>query len=394
MRLIYYRQGVFAFIDAADYADTIKYAAGFFNGNCAFLRRVRLIDLYHCNPAFFGRVFLCHIKINRCAVKHIAVGRLYLYNRVALTVRQFFGRYETAVCIGVKGVNRCRRGIGKGHCYEFAVRVVYLKGCACIRYIPAGFCVHLDYLDIAFKAAVVDKITVSLFILRNEYIKVLHQLTTFPACGLMHGVYAVGHILCLPEAVFIADDNIPLVLLRSSITSCGLEVDFKGRTAFRRFNFGFAIIGMFDDSNIALYNLLVHIVFGLIVLNSIELRVCSYLMDSGIKQITLGRSDFTDCPVITADIFFCGELSVLICGIGVNQFFSLVNAVNRSLKCSIALCRAFFTIALCHSYGELFKNICHIAACDLFPLNRHGLIFRNNITDSRIHFLDSIGCFA
>ena len=269
MRLIYYRQDVFAFIDAADYADTIKYAAGFFNGNSAFLRRVRLIDFYHCNSAFFGRVFLCHIKINRCAVKHIAVGCLYLYNRVALTVRQFFGRYKTAVCIGVKGVNRCRRGIGKGHCYEFAVRVVYLKGCACIRYIPAGFCIGFHYTDIAFKAAVVDKITVSLFILSNEHIKVLHQLTTFPAGDLMNGIYAVRHILCLPEAVFVADDNISFVLLRSSIASCRLEIDFKGCAAFRRFNSGFTVIGMFDDGDIALYNLLVHIVFGLIVFHSI-----------------------------------------------------------------------------------------------------------------------------
>ena len=113
--------------------------------------------------------------------------------------------------------------------------------------------------------ACVRPLAVGLSVLSNEHIKVLHQFTAFPAGGLMNGIYAVRHILCLSEAVFVADDNISLIFFGNGIASCGFEVDFKGCTAFRRFNLGFSVVGMLNNGDIALNDLLVYIVCSLIV---------------------------------------------------------------------------------------------------------------------------------
>ena len=114
------------------------------------------------------------------------------------------------------------------------------------------------------------------------------------------------------------------------------------------------------------------------------------MMNSRVKQIALGRADFSDRPVIIADIIICGKLSVFICGVGVNEFLALVNAVNRTRKGSVALHRSCFRIGFRHGYIEFFKNVRKAAACNLFPFNRGGLAFGNDIADRRIHFLNHI----
>ena len=156
-------------------------------------------------------MFLSHIKVHRCAVKHIAVRSLNLNKSISLAVFQFLRCNKLSVCVGVESINRCRRRISKGHCYLIAVRVKDFEPSTGIRNVFAAFCVHLDNLDIAFKVCVVDKIAVGLPVLSNEHIEVFHQLTTFPAGGLMNGIYAVRHILCLTEAVFITDNDISFI---------------------------------------------------------------------------------------------------------------------------------------------------------------------------------------
>ena len=90
------------------------------------------------------------------------------------------------------------------------------------------------------------------------------------------------------------------------------EIDFKGCTVFRCLNLCFSVIGMLDDGDITVHNLLWNIICCLMVFNRIKLRFSTDLMDCGIKQIALVRSDFTDCPVVITDIFLCGKLTVLI----------------------------------------------------------------------------------
>ena len=147
---------------------------------------------------------------------------------------------------------------------------------------------------------------------------------------------------------------------------------------------------MLDDGDIALDNLLGHIVCGAVALYGIKLWLCADMMNSGVEQIALGWADFSDSPVIIADIIVGGKLPVLVRGVGVNQLLALIDAINRTCKRSIALRRACFRIGFRHGYIELFENVRKAAACDLFPLNRSCLAFGNDIADSRIYFLDGV----
>ena len=147
---------------------------------------------------------------------------------------------------------------------------------------------------------------------------------------------------------------------------------------------------MLDNGDIAFHNLFGYIICGLIVFHSIELRFSTDLMDCGIKQITLGRRDFTDCPVIITDIFLCGKLPVLIRNILIHKGFAFIDTVNCSGKGSVALRCAFLSVALCYGYAELFENVREVSCGYFFPVNRCGLICRHNITDCGIHFLNGV----
>ena len=207
----------------------------------------------------------------------------------------------------------------------------------------------------------------------------------------MNGIYTIRHILCLTEAVFITDNDISLIFFCCVETAGRFEIDFKGSSVFGCLNLSFSVIGMLDDGDIAFHNLFGNIICCLIVFHRIKLRFSTDLMNCGIKQIALGRSDFTDCPVVITDIFLCGKLTVLIRYILVHKGFAFIDTVNCSGKGSVALRCSFLTVALCYSHGKLFENIREITGCNLFPVNRCGLTFRHNITDSCVHFLDGVG---
>ena len=206
----------------------------------------------------------------------------------------------------------------------------------------------------------------------------------------MDGIYAVRDILCLTEAVFITDNDISFIFFCCVKTAGRFEIDFKGCSVFGCFNLCFSVIGMFDDGDIAFYNLFGNIICGLIVFHSIELRFSTDLMDCTVEQITLGRRDFTDCPVIITDIFLCGKLPVLIRNILIHKGFAFINAVNCSGKGSVALRCAFLSVTLCYGYAELFENVREVSCGYFFPVNRCSLICRHNITDSGIHFLNGV----
>ena len=245
-------------------------------------------------------------------------------------------------------------------------------------------------MDIAFKIAVVNQIAVSLGVLCDEHIKIIHQLPAFPAGYLMDGICAVRHILCLCKAVLIADERITLGFLCVRKRACGLEIHFKNCAFFGRFNLCFAIVRMFDNGDIALDDLFVYIICGLVMLNGIKLRLCADLVDGRIEQIALARLQFLNRPVRTADIFFCGKLTVFIGIVFVNELFALENPVFCACKRGIALSRSRLSVAFCDGNGKLLQDICEIAGSDLIPLDGCGLICGNDITDCGIHFLNGV----
>ena len=147
---------------------------------------------------------------------------------------------------------------------------------------------------------------------------------------------------------------------------------------------------MLDDSDIALDDLLIHIIFRGIPFHRVKLRLCAHMVDRLIEQISLGRADFTDAPVVAAHIIVGGKLPVLVRGVGVNQFLAFINTVNCARKGSVALRRSRFRIGLCHGHIEFLEDVGKAALRDLVPFNGCGLGCGNDIADSGIHFLKDI----
>ena len=148
---------------------------------------------------------------------------------------------------------------------------------------------------------------------------------------------------------------------------------------------------MLDDGDIALCDLFGHIICRLIMLHGIKLRLCTDLMNGGIKQIALGGCDFSHRPVVIADIFLGNELPVFVGGVGIHKGFALIDAVNSTGKGCVALCRSRFGVALGDGHGKLFEDVGEAAACDLVPLHGCDLRFGNDIADGGVHLLHGIG---
>ncbi len=270
-------------IQAARFIDGAEHFARFGYGNRAFLCYIGAHHLNDGNSAFNLGVLLHHIKINRLGVQHIPIRRLHFYERIALAVFQGLRRDKLAIGGGIKGVNGRHFGIGEGHCHKISVRVVNLEACACIWNGVARFRIFLHDLDIAFKVCVVDKIAVGLTVLADKHIKGLHQLTTLPTRGLADGVDTVRHILCLGKAVFITSENISLGFLCGIKAACRLAEYFKGCACFGCFNLRFAVVGVLDNGDIALDDLLGQIICGRVKLHGVKLWLCADLVDCPIE---------------------------------------------------------------------------------------------------------------
>ena len=147
---------------------------------------------------------------------------------------------------------------------------------------------------------------------------------------------------------------------------------------------------MFDNGDIALNDLFVYIVCGLVMLNGIKLRLCADLMDSRIKQIPLTWLQLLDCPIRVANIFFCDKLTVFIGVVFVNELIAFENPVFCTCKRGVPLSRSRLSVALGHGNGKLLQDIREIAGSDFIPLDGCGLICGNDIANSCIHFLDGV----
>ena len=187
-----------------------KYLAGLADFDDSFLGHVGLGDFDHRHAAFFAGIVLGHIKVNRGAVQHIAVGGLDLHQRVPGAILQLFRGDKVALGIGVERINGGRRRVSERHFHLAAIGTVNLEPGPRIGDGDAGFRVHLDHLDEAGKISVVDKVAVGLPVLGDIHFKVVHQLTAFPALGLADDIGAIGQLLRLCKAVLIADEDITL----------------------------------------------------------------------------------------------------------------------------------------------------------------------------------------
>jgi len=206
----------------------------------------------------------------------------------------------------------------------------------------------------------------------------------------MHRVDAVGQVFCDRIAIFVADQIVTLGCLGAVIRACGFQENRKLRPGLRRFKLGVAVVGVLDDGDFALDDLLGHIVCCGVIFHGVVLRLCADGINGAVQQIALGGRDLTDGPVIAADIVFRSKLPVCVRGVGVHKLVALVNAVDGTGKGGIALRQTRFGVALGDGHIPLFQNVRKALVRDRVPFHRRRLICGDDIADRRIDFLQRI----
>ena len=378
-------------VDSVRRRDGGKHLAGFGNLDDALLRIVAKLHCNDCHAAFLGGILFGHIELDRLMTEHIAVRSGDLLEGVALAKLQLLRRDEHAGVIGVEGVDGGNLRIGKGHFYLGAIRTKDLEARTRIGNGIAGLRIHLDDLNEGLEVGVVDEVAVGLAVLGNEHIKVAHQLTTLPAGDLMHGVHAVGQVLTLGKAVFIASQVVPLRILCRLIAAGRFQIDGKNRAFFGRFNLCVAVVGVLDDGDIALLHLLGNSHGRRSVqLNGVIGRLCTDRINGAVQQIALGGTDLTNRPVVAADIIAGGELAVLVGVVGIHKLIALIDAVGGTGKRSITLRRSDLTVALSDGDIEFLEDVGKALIGYTVPFHCGALTVGNHIANDGVHLLQRV----
>ena len=378
-------------VDSVRRRDGGKHLAGFGNLDDALLCVVAQLHCNDCHAAFLGGILFGHIELDRLMTEHIAVRSGDLLEGVALAKLQLLRRDEHAGVIGVEGVDGGNLRIGKGHFHLGAIRTKDLETCSRIGNGIAGFCVHLDNLNEGLEVGVVDEVAIGLAVLGNEHIKVAHQLTALPAGDLMHGIHAVGQVLALGKAVFIAGQIVPLRILCRLIAACGFQIDGEHCALFGSFDLRITVIRVLDDGDIALLHLLSHSHGRCSVqLNGVIGRLCTDRINGAVQKIALGGADLTNRPVVAADIIAGGELAVLVGVVSIHKLIALINAVGGTGKRSVALRRSGFAVALGDCNIELLEDVGKALIGYAVPLHCGALAIGNYIANGGVHLLQCV----
>ena len=323
--------------------------------------------------------------------EHIAVRGRDLLEGVALAKLQLLRRDEHAGVIGVEGVDGGNLRIGKGHFHLGAIRTEDLEARTRIGNGIAGLRIHLDDLNEGLKVGVVDEVAIGLTVLGNEHIKVAHQLTALPAGDLMHGIHAVGQVLALGKAVFIAGQVVPLCILCRLIAADRFQIDGEYCTLLGSFDLRIAVIRVLDDGDIALLHLLGNSHSRRSVqLNGVIGRLCTDSINGAVQQIALGGADLTNRPVVAADIIAGGELAVLVGVVGIRKLIALIDAVGSTGKRSISLRRSGFAVALGYGDIELLEDVGNALIGYAVPLHCGALTVGNHIANGGVHLLQRV----
>ena len=156
------------------------------------------------------------------------------------------------------------------------------------------------------------------------------------------------------------------------------------------FHLSFAVIGVLDNGDIAFHNLFGNIICCLIVFHRIKLRFSTDLVNSRIKQITLGRRDFTDCPVRIADVISGGELAVLVGVVGIHKLIALINAIGGTGKRSVALRRSDLTVTLSDGDIEFLEDVGKALIGYTVSFHCGALTVGNHIANGGVHLLQCV----
>ena len=244
---------------------------------------------------FYGydRLAAVHLECDGSRVENISVSRTLLDDFI-VAIGQFFGHHELARDIGVIGVDVHRRWVvDMLHDIFARIGVAHLKANTRRRDDLAGFRVLLDDLNKCFVRGIVDEKAINLAVLADIDIEGFKQLFAFPALCLTHGVFAVRQILGFGKAILIAYEDISFGFLGVLIAACSFQIHLKFRTFFGCFDFGTAVVAVFDDSDLALDDILIGVKrLCNVIFNGIQLGLRADVLTFGIQQISFGRANF------------------------------------------------------------------------------------------------------
>ena len=282
-------------------------------------------------------------------------------------------------------------------------------------------------MEIGLEVCVVNEVAIDLAVLTDEHLKGIEQFSAIPALDLLYHVYAVRQVDGFGIAELITGEDISLGGFGGFIAACALEVHLKHGTDFGCFDLGGAVVGMLDDGDLALDDILVHIGIHGVQLNCILACVGVDIIDGFVEQVSFGGADLTDRPfhVLVARIVVGKEISVLVCRIGVDERTILEYTVYCTFEGSIALglsidaaevidhcigvegeCHrhqlhwdkpAIAVIEACqvrvdleHVGSPFLEDIVELDLGHLVPLNDCALAFGDHVTDGGVDFLHGV----
>jgi hypothetical protein len=207
----------------------------------------------------------------------------------------------------------------------------------------------------------------------------------------MHGIHAVGQVLALGKAVFIAGQRVPLRILYRLIAACGFQIDGEHCALFGSFDLRITVIRVLDDGDIALLHLLGNSHSRRSVqLNGVIDCLCADRINGAVQQIFLGGADLTNRPVVAADIIAGGELTSFIGVVGIHKLIALIDAVGSTGKRSVALRHSALTVALGDGDIELFEDVGKALIGYTVPFHCGALAVGNHIANGGVHLLQCV----
>ena len=207
----------------------------------------------------------------------------------------------------------------------------------------------------------------------------------------MHGIHAVGQVLALGKAVFIAGQVVPLRILCRLIAAGRFQIDGEYCTLLGSFDLRIAVIRVLDDGDIALLHLLGNSHSRRSVqLNGVIGRLCTDRINGAVQKIALGGADLTNRPVVAADIIAGGELAVLVGVVGIHKLIALINAVGGTGKRSVALRRSDLTVTLSDSDIEFLEDVGKALIGYTVPFHCGALTVGNHIVNGGVHLLQRV----
>ena len=207
----------------------------------------------------------------------------------------------------------------------------------------------------------------------------------------MDGIHAIGQVLALGKAVFIANKIVLLAIFGCFIAAGRFQIDGEHSALFMSFDLRITVVGVLDDSDIAFLYLLFHIYGGgSVQLNSVIGRLCADRINGAVQQIALGGGDLTNRPVVAADIIAGGELAVLVGVVGIHKLIALINAVGGTGKRSVALRRSDLTVTLSDGDIEFLEDVGKALIGYTVPFHCGALTVGNHIANGGVHLLQCV----